>query len=93
MAARGIGIEQVAEAVRRANVNLPTGTLYGANQAFTVQASGQLTHAEPYRSVIVTYRDGSPVRLGDHRRGLTTVSKTTRPRPGTSTSAQSSWPC
>jgi HAE1 family hydrophobic/amphiphilic exporter-1 len=65
MAALGIGVDQAAEAVRRANVNLPTGTLYGANQAFTVQASGQLLHAAPYRSVIVSYRDGSPVRLGD----------------------------
>ena len=65
LAARGIGINQVAEAVAKANVNLPTGTLYGAQQAFTVQASGQLTQAEPYRSVIVTYIDGQPVRLGD----------------------------
>ena len=65
LAARGIGIDQVAEAVAKANVNLPTGTLYGAQQAFTVQASGQLTQAEPYRSVIVTYRNGQPVRLGD----------------------------
>ena len=44
LAARGIGIDQVAEAVAKANVNLPTGTLYGAQQALTVQASGQLTH-------------------------------------------------
>ncbi len=65
MASRGIGIDQVADAVKQANVNLPTGTLYGANQAFTVQTSGQLTHAAPYRSIIVSYRDGSPVRLGD----------------------------
>ena len=65
LASRGLGINQVAEAVGKANVNLPTGTLYGAQQAFTVQASGQLTNAEPYRSVIVTYRDGHPVRLGD----------------------------
>jgi HAE1 family hydrophobic/amphiphilic exporter-1 len=65
MASRGIGIDQVAEAVSKANVNLPTGTLYGPQQAFTVQASGQLFTAEPYRSIIVTYRDGRPVRLGD----------------------------
>ena len=70
LAARGIGIDQVAEAVAKANVNLPTGTLYGAQQAFTVQASGQLTQAEPYNSVIVTYRDGRPVRLGDIGVGL-----------------------
>jgi HAE1 family hydrophobic/amphiphilic exporter-1 len=65
MASRGIGIDQVAEVVSKANVNLPTGTLYGPQQAFTVQASGQLFHAEPYRSIIVTYRDGRPVRIGD----------------------------
>ncbi len=65
MASRGIGIDQVADAVSKANVNLPTGTLYGPQQAFTVQASGQLFNAEPYRSIIVTYRDGRPVRLGD----------------------------
>jgi HAE1 family hydrophobic/amphiphilic exporter-1 len=65
LASRGIGIDQAAEAVRRANVNLPTGTLYGAEQAFTIQASGQLMHAEPYRQVIVAYRDGRPVRIAD----------------------------
>ncbi len=65
MAVRGVGIDQAAEAVRRANVNLPTGTLYGTHQAFTLQTSGQLTHAEPYGSVIVAYREGRPVRIGD----------------------------
>ena len=48
-----------------ANVNLPTGTLYGANQAFSVQANGQLTNAAAYRPLIVAYRNGSPVRLSD----------------------------
>jgi len=36
-----------------------------AQQALTVQTSGQLTQAEPYNSVIVTYREGRPVRVGD----------------------------
>jgi HAE1 family hydrophobic/amphiphilic exporter-1 len=65
LAFRGIGIDQVADAVRRANVNLPTGALYGKNRAFTVQASGQLTSAAPYRSIIIAYRRGNPVRLAD----------------------------
>ncbi len=65
LAFRGIGIDQVADAVRRANVNLPTGALYGTNRAFTVQASGQLTSAAPYRSIIIAYRSGNPVRLAD----------------------------
>ena len=56
---------EVADAMGGANVNLPTGMLYGPQQAFTVQASGQLMHADPYRSMVVAYRDGPPVRLGD----------------------------
>jgi HAE1 family hydrophobic/amphiphilic exporter-1 len=63
LATRGIGIDEVAAAVRNANVNLPTGTLYGKDQAFTVQASGQLTDAAAYRPLIVAYRNGTPVRL------------------------------
>ena len=63
LASRGIGIDEVEKAVQQGNVNLPTGTLYGKHQAFTVQASGQLTNAEAYRPLIVAYRNGSPVRL------------------------------
>jgi HAE1 family hydrophobic/amphiphilic exporter-1 len=63
LASRGIGIDEVSAAVQKANVNLPTGTLYGASQAFTVQASGQLTDAAAYRPLIVAYRSGMPVRL------------------------------
>lgn len=63
LATRGIGIDEVEHAIRQGNVNLPTGTLSGAHQAFTVQATGQLTNAAAYRSLIVTYRNGSPVRL------------------------------
>jgi hydrophobic/amphiphilic exporter-1 (mainly G- bacteria), HAE1 family len=63
LASRQIGINEVNSAVQNANVNLPTGTLYGAHQAFTVQANGQLMNAAVYRPLIVAYRNGSPVRL------------------------------
>ena len=65
MATKGIGIDDVANAVRDANVNLPSGVLWGSHQAFTVQASGQLVKAGFYGPIIVAYRDGAPVRLGD----------------------------
>ncbi len=65
LASRGIGIDEVASAVQNANVNLPTGILYGAQTSFTVQASGQLLDAASYRPIIVTYRNGSPVRISD----------------------------
>ena len=63
LASRQIGIDEVTTAVQNANVNLPTGTLYGEHRAFTLQANGQLTHASEYRPLIVAYRNGSPVRL------------------------------
>jgi HAE1 family hydrophobic/amphiphilic exporter-1 len=63
LAARGIGIDEVQRAIQLGNVNLPTGTLYGPDKAFTVQASGQLNDAAAYRPLIVAYRNGSPVRL------------------------------
>src|SRR5512134_1573154 len=65
LASRGIGIDEVAAAVQKANVNLPTGTLSGASQSFTIQSSGQLMKAADYRPLIVVYRGGSPVRLQD----------------------------
>jgi HAE1 family hydrophobic/amphiphilic exporter-1 len=63
LATRGIGLDEVANAVSNQNVNLPTGTLYGPHTAYTVQANGQLTEAKSYRNLIVAYRNGNPVRL------------------------------
>lgn len=74
LASRGLGINEVAEAVRKENVNLPTGTLYGAHQAVTIQATGQLTTAEAYRPLIVAYRGGQPVRLSELGRVINSVS-------------------
>ncbi len=65
LAARQIGIDEVTAAVQNANVNLPTGTLFGQHKAFTVQANGQLTRASLYQPLIVAYRNGSPVRLDE----------------------------
>ena len=73
LATRGLGIDEVAKAVQDANVDLPTGTLYGAHQAFTVQAKGQLTSAAAYRPLIVAYQNGSPVRLQDVGRVIDSI--------------------
>jgi HAE1 family hydrophobic/amphiphilic exporter-1 len=63
LAIRNIGIDEVSDAVQSHNANLPSGTLWGPHQAFTVQANGQVMTADAYRPLIVTYRNGSPVRL------------------------------
>ena len=65
LASRGIGLDEVQTVIDQHNANLPTGTLYGEHRAYTLQASGQLTSAGGYRSLIVAYRNGSPVRLGE----------------------------
>ncbi|MBZ5543041.1 MAG: efflux RND transporter permease subunit [Acidobacteriia bacterium] len=63
LATRGIGVDEVTQAIRNGNVNLPTGVLYGTHKAFTIQATGQLMNAAAYRPMIVAYRQGAPVRL------------------------------
>ena len=63
LASRGVGIDEVQQAIASANVNLPTGTLYGKDRLYAVQASGQLLDAAAYRPIIVSYRNGAPIRL------------------------------
>ncbi|HYL87344.1 MAG TPA: efflux RND transporter permease subunit [Burkholderiales bacterium] len=73
LAARGVGINEVEQAVSQANVNLPTGTLYGRDRMYAVQATGQLADAAAFRPIIVTYRNGSPIRLQDLGRVIDSV--------------------
>jgi len=65
LASRGIGIDEVAQSIQQSNVNRPTGTLYGPDRAFVVQANGQLNSAEAYGPLVVAFRNGSPVRLDE----------------------------
>jgi hydrophobic/amphiphilic exporter-1 (mainly G- bacteria), HAE1 family len=63
LASRQIGIDEVSQAIQDANVNLPMGTLFGAQKAYNVRSNGQLTDAALYRPLIIAYRKGAPVRL------------------------------
>jgi HAE1 family hydrophobic/amphiphilic exporter-1 len=73
LASRGIGIDEVSSAVQKANVDLPTGALWGAHESLTVQSNGQLYTASEYKPVIVAYRDGRPVRLEELGRVIDSV--------------------
>jgi HAE1 family hydrophobic/amphiphilic exporter-1 len=73
LAARGIGIDEVQNALALNNVNQPTGTLWGPRQAFTVQATGQLMNAAAFRPLIVAYRGGRAVRLEELGRVVDSV--------------------
>ncbi|MFZ4774202.1 MAG: efflux RND transporter permease subunit [Terrimicrobiaceae bacterium] len=63
LATRGIGFDEVESAINEANSNLATGQLDTGPKARTVEATGQLTRAEDFRELIVSYREGAPVRL------------------------------
>jgi HAE1 family hydrophobic/amphiphilic exporter-1 len=65
LAAHGIGLDEVADSISNSNVNLPTGTIYGSDKTFVVQANGQLFKAQAYGPTIIAYRGGNPVRLDE----------------------------
>jgi len=65
LAARSIGIDQVASAVQAANVNVATGTLNGPSQSTLVHVNGQLMTAEAWKKQIIAWRNGAPVRFAD----------------------------
>jgi len=65
LASRGIGIDEVRQALADTNSNAPLGTLMGDRRLLTLQATGQLQKAADYGPLIVTYRNGAPVRLGE----------------------------
>ena len=65
VAARGVGINEVAQVIRDWNVNMPTGTLFGPQTAYNIKAEGQLMNAAGYRPVTVAWSNGKPVRLQD----------------------------
>jgi hydrophobic/amphiphilic exporter-1 (mainly G- bacteria), HAE1 family len=65
LAARQIGINEVEASLRNWNVNTPTGSIIGPHKTYTLQATGQLMTAAEYKDMIVAYRNGAPVRLGE----------------------------
>jgi HAE1 family hydrophobic/amphiphilic exporter-1 len=65
LASYGIGVDEVATSISNANVNLPTGTIYGDDRTFTILANGKLLTAAAYGPTIVAYRNGNPVRLDE----------------------------
>ena len=63
LAAKGVGIDEVANALRDGNVNLPVGSVTGPYTEYTIQSSGKLMDAAAYQPLIVAWRNGAPVRI------------------------------
>jgi multidrug efflux pump subunit AcrB len=65
LTARGLTIADVADALERENVDVPSGRVEGSDQEFTVRTLGELKTAEQYGALILANRDGNLVRLRD----------------------------
>src|SRR6185437_7948341 len=65
VAALGLGLEDVRAAIGAANVDMPKGNLDGPRQSFAIGADDQILSADAYANIIIAYKNGSPVRLGD----------------------------
>ena len=65
LAARDISLEDVRNVISQANVDLPKGTLNSPRQTYTLNTNDQLLKPDDYNSLILAYRNGSPVRVSD----------------------------
>jgi len=65
LAARNLTMDELAAALRAANANTPVGVLDGPRQTLTLQANRQLQNAAEFAELIVSSRDGVPIRLRD----------------------------
>jgi hydrophobe/amphiphile efflux-1 (HAE1) family protein len=65
LAGAGLGLEDVSSVLAQATVDQPKGAVSGTRQAQALAANDQLYRAAEFRPLILAYRNGSPVRLGD----------------------------
>ncbi len=65
LATRGIGFEDVRNALVATTLDRPKGTLEGEHQTYTLDTNDQLFNAAQFNNVIVAYRNGAPVRIKD----------------------------
>jgi hydrophobe/amphiphile efflux-1 (HAE1) family protein len=65
LASRGLGFEDVRNALATATINRPKGNLEGVHQVYTLDTNDQLFDAAAFNNVIIAYRNGAPVRVKD----------------------------
>jgi hydrophobic/amphiphilic exporter-1 (mainly G- bacteria), HAE1 family len=65
LASRGIGVDELSNAIKAANSNSPLGVLNGPKQQLTLQSNAQLPNAAAFGELAIAWRDGAPVRLKD----------------------------
>jgi multidrug efflux pump len=65
LAAYGLNIDDLRTTIGNANIDAPKGSFDGPKRAYTIDSNDQLRSADEYKDVIVAYKNGNPVRLGD----------------------------
>jgi multidrug efflux pump len=65
LAARGLGMSAVQTAITAANANAAKGSIDGPLRAYSINANDQLLTAADYQSLVIGYKNGAPIRLGD----------------------------
>ena len=65
LAARGLSLDSLRSAIAAANVNSAKGSFDGPTRSWSINANDQLATAEDYKTLIIAYRNGAPVRLSD----------------------------
>jgi len=65
ISALGLSLEDVRTILGQANVNAPKGSFDGPRQSFTIGSNDQIFSADAYKPIIVAYKNGAPIRLGD----------------------------
>jgi hydrophobe/amphiphile efflux-1 (HAE1) family protein len=65
IASLGLSLEDVRTAIMQSSVNAPKGSFDGVRQAYAINANDQIFSADDYKNVIIAYKNGSPIRIGD----------------------------
>lgn len=73
LAAKNIGIDQIADLLSQGNVDLPLGTLWGKRDDFTIDVDGQLMKADGYNELVIKNDNGNIVKIKDIGRALDSV--------------------
>ncbi|KAF1015025.1 MAG: Multidrug resistance protein MdtB [Stenotrophomonas maltophilia] len=65
LAANNLGMDHIRTAIAAANVNLPKGSFDGPMRAVMLDANDQMRSPAEYRALVLAWREGAPLRLGD----------------------------
>src|SRR3954447_2642301 len=76
LASYGIGLDTLRTAISNANSNAAKGSFDGPQRSYTINSNDQLLTADDYRKLIVTYKNGAPVRLIDVARVIESAENT-----------------